>query len=171
MTRERAGGTMAMAGLGLLLLAGCAAPLETVERTAHGPKAEALFITRSFLTNGREPTFDERRMWEDRMDDRVSRYLRAHPEMERTPRYSDFRFWRQVSLGSARGEVRALLEEPEEETVDPALMAALAKQHWPEVSRRAREAWVYPPGWVIYFDEGGVTDVVRRMGAVERLGQ
>ncbi|MEK7837284.1 MAG: hypothetical protein AAB328_04800, partial [candidate division NC10 bacterium] len=112
-----------------------------------------------------------KRIWEDRLDDRVSRDLREHPEMERTTRYSDFRFWRQVGLGSARAEVRALLDEPDEETVDPALMAALARQHWLEISRRAREAWVYPLGWVIYFDEQGVTDVVRRLGAVERLGQ
>ena len=161
----------ALAGLVLLGGLGCAAQMETVERVAQGPRAEALFLGRSFLTNGREPSFDEKRMWEDRLDDRVSRYLREHPEMERTTRYSDFGFWRQVGLGSARGEVRTLLDEPDEETVDPALMAALARQHWPEISRRAREAWVYPVGWVIYFDEQGVTDVVRRIGTVERLGR
>lgn len=162
---------LALAGLMLLGGAGCAAQMETVERSGQGPKAEALFLARSFLRNGREPTFDEKRMWEDRMDDRVSRYLREHPEMQQATRYSDFRFWRQVSIGSARGEVRALLDEPEEETIDPALMGALARQHWPEVSRRAREAWVYPLGWVIYFDDQGVTDVVRRIGTVERLGR
>src|SRR3990167_6597583 len=162
---------LALAGLLLLGGAGCAAQMETVERSGQGPKAEALFLARSVLRNGREPSFDEKRMWEDRMDDRVSRYLREHPEMQQTTRYSDFRFWRQVSIGSARGEVRALLDEPEEETIDPALMAALARQHWPEISRRAREAWVYPVGWVIYFDEQGVTDVVRRIGTVERLGR
>jgi len=169
--RRRGIARLGLAALLLLGGAGCAAHLETVERVGQGPKAEALFIARSFLQRGREPTFDEKRMWEDRLDDRISRYLREHPGMEQATRYSDFRFWRQVSAGSAPGEVRALLEEPDEQTVDPALMAALARQHWPEISRRAREAWVYPLGWVIYFDEHGVTDVIRRVGAAERFGQ
>jgi hypothetical protein len=155
--------------LGLLALAaaGCATPrVEIVERPGRGPRAEELFIARSFLANGREPNFDEKRIWADRLEDRVSRYLREHRGIEQSPRYSDFRFWHQVSPGALRPEVRALLEEPEEETVDPARMAALAERHWMQIHGRATEAWVYPLGWVIYFDERGVADMVRRVSRV-----
>ena len=148
--------------LAALLGLGCAAHIETVERVQQGPKAEELFILRSYLANGREPSFDEKRMWEDRLDDRVTRYLREHPELEQRTRYTDFRFWHQVAPGSAREEVRTLLEEPEEETIDPALMGALAARHWSAIQAKAKEAWVYSPGWVIFFDDAGVVDVVRR---------
>jgi hypothetical protein len=153
----------ALAGLALGLV-GCAARMESVERVAQGPKAQEVFIVRSYFANSREPNFDEKRMWEDRIEERVAKYLREHPELQQTTRYSDFRFWRQVAVGSTRDEVRALLEEPDEETIDPALMGALARQHWPALVRRAKEAWVYPPTWVIYFDDQGVVEMVRRVG-------
>lgn len=99
------------------------------------------------------------------MDDRVGRYLREHAEMEQATRYSDFRFWRQVVVGSTRDEVRTLLDEPDEQTTDPALMASMAQQHWPTMQANVKEAWVYPPGWVLYFDEGGaVTGITRKVG-------
>lgn len=145
-----------------LLGAGCATSRpETVDRTMRGPTAEELFVVRSLAVNGREPSFDEKRIWEDQLTDRVSKYLRAHPELEQTPRYSDFRFWRQVTVGSTPEEVRVLLQDPAEQTIDPALMAAMAKRHWPALQRLAKEAWVYPPGWVIYFDEKGVVEMTR----------
>lgn len=146
-----------------LLAVSCTTPLmaERTERFQRGPKAEDLFVMRTMLSNGREPSFDERRAWQDRLDDRISRYLREHPEIEQAPRYTDFRFWRHVSLESARGEVRALLEEPEEQTIDPARMAALARHHWPDLQKKATEAWAYPLGWTLYFDDKGVVDMVR----------
>ena len=151
---------VAVAGLG------CAATQsEVVERVSQGPKGEELFLLRTYLANGRAPNFDERRMWQDRIDERVSRYLREHPELERAERYSDFRFWRQVSVGATRDEVRTLLEEPDEETIDPALMGALAKRHWEGIQKRAAEAWLYPVSWVIFFDDKGtVVEMVRRVG-------
>ena len=36
----------------------------------QGPKASELFYYRWYLNNNREPSFDERRKWEDPMDDR-----------------------------------------------------------------------------------------------------
>ena len=118
--------------VGALLLAGalgagCATSgQETVGRTGIGPTARELFVARSVMAYGREPSFDETRRWQDRMDDRVSRYLREHPEIEQSDRYSDFSFFRQVTPGSTRGEVQALLDEPDERTIDAALMAVLA---------------------------------------------
>jgi len=116
--------------------------------------------------NGRDPTFDEKRIWETRADMRIAKYLRDHPELEQTPRYLDVRFWRQVSAGAPRGEVEALLEDPQELTIDPALMAVLAERHWDDFGQRATEAWVYF-GWAIFFDDKEVVGMVRRVSRLE----
>ena len=150
-----------------LLATGCLLAAEVVERVGQGPRAQDMFFYRAYMSNGREPNFDERRKWEDAMDERISRYMRTNPEIEQATRYSDFRFWRQVVVGSTRAEVRILLEEPDEQSADPALMAALAQQHWPMIQRRAKEAWVYPPGWVLYFDDKAVVDITRKAGKYE----
>ena len=146
-----------------VLATGCLlATSEVVERVGQGPRSQELFYYRTYMANGRDPSFDERRKWEDALDERVTRYLREHPEVEQATRYSDFRFWRQVVVGSTRGEVRALLEEPDEQSADPALMVAMAQQHWPGIQGRAKEAWVYPPGWVLYFDDKAVVGITRK---------
>ena len=75
------------------------------------------------------------------MDEKVFKYLREHPELENTSRYSEFRFWRQVTNGSTPGEVKVLLDEPREQTIDPALMASIGEQHWQAV-RDQREGSV-----------------------------
>jgi hypothetical protein len=139
------------------LVAGClaAARPAPLEPTTTGPSALGVFMYKSFLINGREPNFDERRRWQDRLDDRVSRYLRQHPEVEQSPRYMDVRGWRQVVEESPRAEVRVLLEEPDEVTTDRERMRQLADQHWPPIASRATEAWVYP-GWLLFFDDQGV---------------
>ncbi|MBI4594067.1 MAG: hypothetical protein HY728_07605, partial [Candidatus Rokubacteria bacterium] len=56
-------------------LAACAvmAPLE--QRTSQGPTAEELWIYRMVLQNGREPNFDEKRHWQDAIDQHISDYL------------------------------------------------------------------------------------------------
>ena len=138
-----------------------------LERTTQGPIAEEFFITQSFAVNGREPNFDEKRVWQDQMDEKVFKYLREHPELENTTRYSEFRFWRQVTIGSTPDEVKVLLDEPRERTIDPALMASLGEQHWQAVRTKAKEAWVYPLGWVLYFDDKGVVDLLRRVSPLD----
>ncbi len=145
--------------------AGCAS-LEVVERTTRGPQAQEFLIARSYETNGRAPNFEEKKHWDDEIDDRIAKYLREHPELQQTTRFSDFRFWKHVSPGSTPAEVRVLLEEPQEQTIDPAQMAVLAEQHWPEIRQKAKEAWVYPYGWVLYFDDKGVVDMVRRLSGL-----
>src|SRR4026208_219408 len=131
-----------------LLTTACAATEPVLERTAKGPSAEEFFIQQSYAVNGRGPSFDEKRVWQDQMDEKVFRYLREHPELENTSRYSEFRFWRQLTNGSTPGEVKVLLGEPRERTIDPALMAALGEHHGTTVRPIAKEAWVYPLGWV-----------------------
>ena len=79
----------------------------------------------------------------------------------------EFRFWWQVGRGNTPEEVRVLLEEPQEQTADPARMAALAEKQWPQVQGKAKEAWVYQPGWVIYFDETSVVGMVRRVSTLD----
>ncbi len=149
-----------------LLLASCAGSKTVLERTTRGPMAEEVFIERSYLVNGRGPTFDEKRQWQDEMDAKVFKYLREHPEIEQTTRYTPFRFWRQVTNESTPDEVRVLLGDPEEQTIDPALMRALAERHWSGVQQKAKEAWVYSSvGWVLYFDDKGVVEMVRRVSA------
>jgi hypothetical protein len=162
-----------LSGLAAALLAGgCAALTEpTLERTTRGPNAEEFFIQQSYAVNGRAPNFDEKRVWQDQMDEKVFKYLREHPEMESTSRYTEFRFWRQVTHGSTPGEVRVLLGEPHERTIDPALMSSLGEQHWPAVRATAKEAWVYPLGWVVFFDDKGVVDSLRRVSPLDTRDQ
>lgn len=166
------GGVMrAAAAIPLLLLAsglgaGCAARFEVVERTTRGPLAQEILVARSYEMNGRAPNFDEKRYWDNQIDSRIAQYLREHPELQQTERFSEFRFWKQVTPASSREEVRILLETPEEQTIDPALMAALAERHWPDIRSKAKEAWLYPLGWVLYFDDAGVVEMVRRVSSL-----
>jgi hypothetical protein len=150
----------------LIALAGCAVQMDTYEQTAQGPTGLDVLTAKSQVLNGRAPNFDEKRIWENRTDMRIAKYLRDHPQLEQSPRYLEVRFWRQVVPGAPREEVEVLLDEPQEETIDPAYMAVLAERHWDDLGRRATEAWVYP-GWVIYFDEKAVVSTVKRVGRFE----
>ncbi len=162
---------MKIALMGWVLLTavatGCITPkFDKVETSSRGPTAEELFVTRSYAANGRAPNFEERRTWEGEVEERVFKYLREHPELQQTTRYSDFRFWWQVTKGSTPAEVRVLLEEPPERTIDPARMSALAAKQWGGLEAKATEAWVYPANWVIFFDDTSVVAVVRRVSSM-----
>jgi len=152
----------------VLMAAGClTSRLDTVELTPRGPTAEDLLNGRSMAVNGRLPSFDEKRHWEGEMEERVYRYLREHPEIEQTSRYTEFRFWWRATAGSTQEEVRVLLEEPQEKTVDPARMAALAERHWADLEAKgAKEAWVYEPAWIIYFGDTSVVAIVHRVASI-----
>jgi hypothetical protein len=64
--------------------------------------------------------------------------------------------------------VKVLLGEPREQTIDPALMGSLGEQHWVALRATAKEAWVYPLGWVVYFDDkGGVVDMLRKVSPLD----
>ena len=159
--------------LGLLvsaavLAAGCfSTKFDRTELTAKGPTAEELYLAKSHAINGRAPTFGEKRHWESDVEERVFKYLREHPELEQTTRYSDFRFWWQVTTGSTPDEVRVLLEEPGEQTIDRVQMAALAGQQWNEIQTKTiKEAWFYPPAWVLYFDDTSVVAIVHKVSSM-----
>jgi hypothetical protein len=162
----KAGGARCLALVLAVVIAGCeTGKLDMVELTPRGPSAEEQLLLRSFTTNGRAPSFEERRQWQGQIEERVFGYLRDHPEVQQSVRYTDFRFWWQVTTGSTPGEVRVLLQEPQEQTIDPARMAALAERHWSEVRDKAKEAWVYEPAWVIYFDDKAVIGMVHRVSS------
>ncbi|HEY7251547.1 MAG TPA: hypothetical protein VIG37_13710 [Methylomirabilota bacterium] len=158
--------SVVLAALGFLVGA-CLTPPPVLERTTRGPNAEEFFVQQSYATNGRPPSFDEKRIWQDQMDEKVKKYLRDHPEIEDTARYTEFRFWRQVAPGSTPGEVKVLLGDPREQTIDPDMMAFLGEQHWVAVRSTAKEAWVYPLGWIVFFDDKGVVDMLRRVSPLE----
>ena len=147
-----------------LLVGACAAKVPVIEQTTRGPIAQEIQIARSFAANGRDMGWDEKRHYEEDLEERVFKYLREHPELENEPRYSTFRFWRQVSIGSTKEEVMVLLEDPNERTIDPALMASMARRHWSQVQGKAKEAWVYPLGWVLYVDDKAVVSMIRSRG-------
>ncbi|HEY7037325.1 MAG TPA: hypothetical protein VID28_00670 [Methylomirabilota bacterium] len=156
----------ALATLGVVV-GSCLTPPPVLERTTRGPNAEEFFVQQSYATNGRPPSFDEKRIWQDQMDEKVKKYLRDHPELEDTARYTEFRFWRQVAPGSTPGEVKVLLGEPREQTIDPDMMSFYGEQHWVAVRATAKEAWVYPLGWVVFFDDKGVVDMLRRVSPLD----
>jgi len=151
-----------------LLAGACAAGQPVVENTTRGPMAAEMHIARSYAANGREPGWDEKRQFEDQLEEKVFKYLREHPEIENDARYSNFRFWRQVSVGSTKEEVRILLDEPDQRTIDPALMASLSRRHWSQVQTKAKEAWLYPLGWVLYMDDTAVVSMIRERPAWDK---
>ncbi len=152
-------GTIALALL-LAALTGCAsAPLE--QRTTQGPTAEEFWTYRVLLLNGREPNFDERRHWDDEIDQRISEYLRAHPEAANSLDVSTFRFYRRAAKGMTKEQILILLGPPDSVTTDPGEMEKLARRYWPAIQGNATEAWVYPLGWRFYFAGPRVIDITQ----------
>lgn len=145
--------------LAVAACAGLKSPLE--QRTTQGPTAEELWVYRVLLLNRREPTFDERRHWEDQLDERIAAYLRSHPEVANSLEVSTFRFYRRAAVGMSSEQILILLDAPLATTRDPAEMAKLARRYWPEISGRATEAWVYPLGWHVFFAGSRVTDITQ----------
>jgi hypothetical protein len=40
-------------------------------------------------------------------------------------------------------------------------MEKLAKKYWPEIKTEAKEAWVYPTGWHLFFADDRVVDITQ----------
>ncbi|MGH7324098.1 MAG: hypothetical protein ACREJ9_05555 [Candidatus Rokuibacteriota bacterium] len=140
-------------------VAACAAAVE--QRTTQGPTAETFWLYRTMLANGREPNFDERRHWQDQIDDQIARYLHRHPEAANSLDVSTFRFYRRAAVGMTKEQVLILLGRPESATAEPAEMEKLARKYWPEVKEHVKEVWVYPLGWSLYFAADRVVDITQ----------
>ncbi len=153
---RRAGWILLLAGL----LGGCAA-FTIDQRASEGPTAEDIWKARFQMVNGRSPTFSDAGNFEDELDARVGEYLRKNPEVANSYRVGTLRFLRQVSVGMKKEEVTLLLGRPLEVTEDPARMQILARKWWPAVKPHAKEAWMYPAGWTLYFDGDTLTDITR----------
>ena len=70
-----------LAAAALVAVACSSVTQTTLERTTRGPNAEEFFIAQSVASNGRPPSFDEKRVWQDQMDEKVFKYLREHPDL------------------------------------------------------------------------------------------
>jgi hypothetical protein len=146
----------------VLLLAACASLRPATEqRVTQGPTAQQFWMMRMLLQNGKEPSFDERRYWDDQMELKISQYLREHPETANTLDAATFRFHRQTAVGQSKEQVLILLGPPVGTTTDAAEMEKLARRYWPELKGNVTEAWVYPLGWNFYFAGQRVVDITQ----------
>ena len=130
-----------------------------MQRAVEGPTATEIHSSRFLAGYGRYPTFEETYAWRDDLDRRISDYLVAHPDIALTMRGRQFRVDRRVVVGMTREEVTILAGRPDATTGELAAMQAAAKQFWPQVSERAKEMWVYPNGWRLYFDGDSLVDM------------
>jgi hypothetical protein len=145
-----------------LIVAGCYMGRVKEQRTTEGPLAEDIWTMKVLMANGREPNFDERRRWDNAMEQRIGQYLREHPEAANSIDVSTFKFIRQVSVGQTSEQVLILLGPPMARATDQAEMEKLARQFWPAVKEgEPTEAWVYPSGWRIYIKDRTVVDITQ----------
>jgi hypothetical protein len=144
-----------------LVLAACASMRAVEQRTTQGPSAEQLWTLRVMMANGREPSFEERRYWQDRMDLAIEDYLRRHQDFGNSLQVSTFRFLRQTEVGMSKEQVLILLGPPLAVTTDAGQMEKIARRYWPLIQGNATEAWVYPLGWNFYFTGPRLVDITQ----------
>ncbi len=148
--------------VGGMVVAGCRTlSPEVDQRTSQGPTAKEMFVIRMMAQTGREPTFEERRQWDGEIEDRIGAYLRAHPEKASALDVSTFRFLRQAAVGMDKEQISILLGSPIAVSEDPAHLEELARRHWPVIQGNAKEAWVYPAGWRLFFSGQNLVDMTQ----------
>src|SRR5215470_5104471 len=146
----------------VLVLTGCASFKTQEQRTTEGPLAEDIWTMKVLIANGREPNFDERRRWDNAMEQRIGQYLRQNPDAASSVDVSTFRFIRQVTIGQTDEQVVILLGPPLARISDVAEMEKLARQYWPSVKENEpSEVWTYPSGWRIYMKDRTVVDITQ----------
>ena len=149
--------------VGVVLMTGCSIPLETKDqRTTQGPTADEFWMTKMLASNGRYPSFEEKRHFQDELDERIAKYLRQHEDAASDPLTAPaFRNLHQVTAGMQKGQVEVLLGPPFSTSDDAQQMANWARRHWPEIRGRADEAWGYPYGWIFYFHKGKIVEITQ----------
>jgi hypothetical protein len=140
---------------------GCATGRDLEQRTTQGPTAQQMFNLRVLSQNGREPTFEERRLWDQEIEERIGVYLRAHPEKANALDVSAFRFLRQAAVGMDKEQIMILLGPPVTLTADQAQMEKIARGYWPQIQGNATEVWVYPLGWNLFFAGQRLIDITQ----------
>jgi hypothetical protein len=136
-----------------LATAGCPTlrrpPLE--QRTAQGPTAREMFNFRVMFESGREPTFEEKRLWDNQIEEQISAYLRTHQEKANALDVSQFRYYRQATVGMDKEQILILLGPPVAVSGEQAEIAKIARRYWSQIEGNATEVWVYPNGWNLFF--------------------
>ena len=116
---------------------------------------------RVLTASGREPTFEEKRQWDSQVEEKISAYLRAHPEKASALDVSTFRYVRQVTVGMDKEQVLILLGAPVSVTADQAQMEKVARRYWSDIKGNATELWVYPLGWNMFFAGQRLIDITQ----------
>lgn len=135
------------------------------QRSTAGPTAAQMRDQRMLKESGREPTFEEKRQWDVEMEDKISAYLRAHPDRANALDVSTFRFLRQVAVGMDKEQVMILLGPPERVSGDQAEMEKIARGYWSSIKGNATEVWVYPQGWNMFFAGQRLIDITQYLPA------
>jgi len=147
-----------------LLMGACAflaKQREVEQRTTQGPTAQQMFNLRLLGDSGREPTFDERRQWDEQIEQRIGAYLREHPEKANALDVSTFKFLRQSAVGMDKDQILILLGAPLAVSTDQAHMQQLARRYWSLIQGNATEVWIYPLGWNMYFAGQRLVDITQ----------
>ena len=148
----------------VLLLGACgflAKQREVEQRSTQGPTAQQMFNLRMLNQNGREPTFEERRQWDEQIEQRIGAYLREHPEKANALDVSTFRFLRQSAVGMDKDQILILLDAPMAVSLDQNHMQQLARRYWPAIQGNATEVWIYPVGWNLFFSGPRLVDITQ----------
>jgi len=148
----------------VLLVGGCAwlAKARTEEqRTTQGPTAQQMFNLRILNESGREPTFEEKRRWDEQIEQQIAAYLREHPEKANDLDVSTFKFLRQSTVGMDKDQIQILLGPPIAVSSDQAHLEQLARRYWPLIQGRATEVWIYPVGWNLFFSGPRLVDITQ----------
>jgi hypothetical protein len=148
----------------VLLLGGCGwlakARIEE-QRTSQGPTAQQMFNLRVLSENGREPTFEEKRRWDEQIEQQIAAYLREHPEKANALDVSTFKFLRQSAVGMDKDQIQILLGPPIAVSSDQAHLEQLARRYWPLIQGNATEVWIYPAGWNLFFSGPRLVDITQ----------
>ncbi len=145
-----------------LLVGGCFARRQAVDqRSTQGPTSTQMLNLRIMLESGREPTFEERRQWDGHVEEKISTYLREHPDKASALDVSTFRYLRQVTVGMDKEQVLILLGAPVSVSGDQAQMEKIARGYWTVIKGNATEVWVYPLGWNLFFAGQRLIDITQ----------
>jgi len=153
-----------------LFAGGCFPRRQAVEqRSTQGPTSEQMLNLRVMLESGRQPTFEEKRQWEGQVEERISAYLRAHPDKASALDVSTFRYLRQVAVGMDKEQVLILLGAPVSVSGDQAQMEKIARGYWSAIKGNATEVWVYPLGWNMFFAGQRLIDITQYVPPTQYL--
>jgi hypothetical protein len=153
-----------------LVAGGCFPRRQAVEqRSTQGPTSEQMLNLRVMLESGRQPTFEEKRQWEGQVEERISAYLRAHPDKASALDVSTFRYLRQVAVGMDKEQVLILLGAPVSVSGDQAQMEKIARGYWSAIKGNATEVWVYPLGWNMFFAGQRLIDITQYVPPTQYL--